>query len=92
MQVHLYESTGNLIEAFSGHESWVLAVAAHADGNHFVSSSSDGSVKLWDMPQRACVSTVKPHSDQVWAVALAPDGSEAVSCADDGMIASYALQ
>ena len=92
MQVHLYEASGNLIEGFSGHESWVLGLAAHPDGNHFVSSSSDGSVKLWDIPQRSCVATAREHSDQVWAVALCDDGTEAASCGDDGKLVTYSLQ
>lgn len=92
MQVHLYEASGNLIEGFSGHESWVLGLAVHPDGNHFVSSSSDGSVKLWDIPQRSCVATAREHSDQVWAVALCDDGSEAASCGDDGKLVTYSLQ
>jgi WD repeat-containing protein 61 len=92
MQVHLYEASGNLIEAFSGHESWVLGLAPHPDGNHYLSSSSDGTVKLWDIPQRSCVTTIHEHSDQVWAVAMSDDGTEAISCADDGKLVSYSLQ
>ena len=92
MQVHLYEASGNLIEAFSGHESWVLDVAAHPDGVHFLSSSSDSTVKLWDIPQRTCVTTAREHSDQVWSIALNPDGSEAASCGDDGKVVTYGLQ
>jgi WD40 repeat protein len=92
MQVHLYETSGNLIEAFSGHESWVLSVAAHPDGTHFLSSSSDSSVKLWDIPQRTCVTTSKEHTDQVWAVALSDSGTEVASCGDDGKLVTYNLQ
>ena len=92
MQVHLYEASGNLIEAFSGHESWVLDVVAHPDGTHFLSSSSDASVKLWDIPQRTCVTTAREHTDQVWALALNPDGTEAASCGDDGKVVTYGLQ
>lgn len=92
MQLHLYEATGNLIEAFSGHESWVLDVAAHPNGTNFLSGSSDSSVKLWDIPQRTCVMTQREHTDQVWSVAMSPDGSEAVSCGDDGRVVTYNLQ
>lgn len=92
MQVHLYESTGNLIEAFSGHESWVLSVAAHNDNTHFATGSSDGKVKLWDIPQRACVTTSTEHKDQVWSVAFNQDGNQLASCGDDGMVATYNIQ
>lgn len=93
MQIHLYEaSSGNLIEAFSGHESWVLGVAAHPDGSHFASSSSDNTVKLWDIPQRTCIVTTKDHTDQVWSVAFNDDGSEMATCGDDGKLITYNIQ
>lgn len=93
MQVHLYEvRTGALVEAFSGHESWVLGVCVHPGGNHFASSSSDNTVKFWDIAQRTCVTTLKEHKDQVWAVAFNDDGTELVSGADDGSVITYAVQ
>jgi WD repeat-containing protein 61 len=92
MHVHLYEANGNLIEAFSGHESWVLSVSAHADGAHFATGSSDGRVKLWDIPQRACLMTSCEHRDQVWSVAFNGDGSQIASCGDDGQVVTYNIQ
>jgi WD repeat-containing protein 61 len=93
MQVHLYDaSSGALIEAFSGHESWVLGVDAHPSGHYFVSSSSDNTVKFWDIAQRTCVATLKEHKDQVWAVAFKDDGTELVSAGDDGCVITYAVQ
>jgi len=92
MHVHLHEANGNLVEAFSGHESWVLSVAAHADNTHFATGSSDGSVKLWDISQRACIMTATEHKDQVWSVAFNGDGSQLVSCGDDGVVATYHAQ
>jgi WD repeat-containing protein 61 len=92
MHVHLYEADGNLIEAFSGHESWVLSVSAHADNMHFATGSSDGRVKLWDIPQRSCLMTSNEHRDQVWSVAFNGDGSQLASCGDDGQVATYNIQ
>lgn len=89
MHVHLYEANGNMIEAFSGHESWVLSVAAHPGGMHFATGSSDGRVKLWDLSQRACIMTSTEHKDQVWSVAFNQDGSQLASCGDDGIVATY---
>lgn len=85
-------SAGNLIEAFSGHESWVLGVDIHPSGNHFCSSSSDHSVKLWDISQRTCVGTINEHKDQVWSVGFSSDGSTLASCGDDGRLITYNVQ
>lgn len=49
----------------SGHASWVLGVSFAPDGQKFASSSSDHTVKIWELAQRQCVHTFYEHSDQV---------------------------
>ena len=52
----------------AGHESWVLSVACHPNGNAFATGSSDAKVKLWDLQTRTCAQTLTEHSDQVGCV------------------------
>ena len=52
----------------SGHGSWVLSVAFSPDNNHFVSSSSDRTVKIWDKEKMKCVHTFYEHQDQVMLI------------------------
>ena len=81
---NLYDAEqGALVEAFSGHESWVLSVSAHPDGTAFATGSSDSKVKLWDLHTRTCAQTLGEHEDQVWGVAFRPDGSRLASVGDD---------
>ncbi|KAJ9532847.1 hypothetical protein QJQ45_010870 [Haematococcus lacustris] len=91
MHLNLYDVDNlSLVEAFSGHESWVLAVAAHPSGATFASGGSDSKqVKLWDLGARACIQTLAEHSDQVWAVAFNQDGSRLASGADDKAVITY---
>lgn len=49
----------------SGHASWVLGVTFAPDGLQFASSSSDHTVKVWDLAQRQCLHTFRDHTDQV---------------------------
>ncbi len=51
--------------AAAGHESWVLSVDVHPDGNAFVTGSSDSKVRLFDLQSRTCAQTIAEHSDQV---------------------------
>jgi len=74
---------GGLVDAMSGHESWVLDIAVHPTGAAAVTGSSDSRVKLWDLHTRACVQTLTDHSDQVWAVTFSSDGSRLATAADD---------
>lgn len=67
----IYRQHTNVVGTLSGHASWVLSVAFAPDGKHFVSGSSDKTVKVWEFASKACVHTFKEHHDQViWTVFL----------------------
>ena len=94
--VHMYDAEGkSLINALSGHTSWVLSVDASPDGAAIATGSSDRTVKLWDLKMRAAMQTLSNHADQVWAVAFRPPGGPGVqagrlaSVSDDKSISLY---
>lgn len=94
--VHMFDSEGkSVIQALSGHSSWVLSVDASPDGAAIATGSSDRTVRLWDLNMRASVQTMTNHSDQVWAVAFRPPGGSGVragrlaSVSDDKSISLY---
>lgn len=60
-----FRQHANAVGTLSGHASWVLSVAFSQDKNHFVSSSSDNTVKVWELKERQCISTLSVHTDQV---------------------------
>ncbi len=46
MQSFMFDvANGELVQAFSGHESWVLSVSCHPDGTAFATGSSDSKIK-----------------------------------------------
>ncbi|CAD7672716.1 unnamed protein product [Nyctereutes procyonoides] len=67
----------------------VLNVAFCPDDTHFMSSSSDKSVKVWDVGTRTCVHSFFNHQDQVWGVKYNGNGSKIVSVGDDQEIHVY---
>lgn len=73
----------------SGHGSWVLNVAFSPDNIHFVSSSSDRTVKVWDREKLKCVHTFYEHQDQVWGVKYNPSATNIVSVSEDRSINVY---
>lgn len=77
------------MDTLSGHASWVLSVAFSPQNTHFVSSSSDHSVKIWELATRTCVHTFTEHQDQVWGVKYNPEGDKVVSVSDDKSIVIY---
>ena len=89
MKLSHFRQHANLAGTLSGHASWVLNVALCPDDTHFVSSSSDESVKVWDVGTRTCVHTFFDHQDQVCGVKYNGNGSKIVSVGDDQEIHIY---
>ena len=68
-----------LIHTFEGHTSTVWDVAVTHDGQHIISGSSDGLVKVWSVATKSLVSTCEGHTGPVSAVAAMPDGQRILS-------------
>ncbi|MBD2542331.1 MULTISPECIES: toll/interleukin-1 receptor domain-containing protein [Planktothricoides] len=67
------------------HESWVRSVAFSPDGKKIISSSSDRTVKIWDI-QGNLLAVLNGHTHAVTSVAVSPDGQKVVSGSDDKTI------
>jgi len=62
----------NVAGNLSGHASWVPSVAFSPDNHHFVSSSSDQAVGVWELRSRQCINTFNEHNDQVTYCVINP--------------------
>ena len=87
--VHIWNlHTGEETIVFKGHTSYVLDVDVSRDGSRLVScssgvvsSSTDMTVRVWDVASGEGVFTLK-HDSGVVRVALTPDGAHVVSITD----------
>ncbi|MBD2073052.1 hypothetical protein H6F86_03945 [Phormidium sp. FACHB-592] len=73
------------LNRLEGHTGRVFSTSFSPDGKLLVSSSADGSVKLWKR-DGSLVKTLIGHKGQVWIATFSPDGKVLVSASGDGKI------
>ena len=69
-----------------GHKSGVNSLLFWPDGKKLASGSSDRTIRIWDIPTRTCVDTLRGHRKQVGQVALMPDHQTLVSGCREGSV------
>jgi hypothetical protein len=75
------------IRTFSGHDDFVRSVAFAPDGVTALSgSSSDSTVRLWEIASGKEIHRLSGHTGSVFSVSFAPDGRTALSGGPDGTV------
>jgi WD40 repeat protein len=85
-------TTGRRLSTFTGHTAMVTDIAFDHEGTRVATSSSDGSVRVWDPRSGTEVVALHgPTSASVSGVRFSPDGSRVVSTSRDGVVRVWAL-
>ncbi len=74
-----------------GHHDQVRAIAIHPDNSILVSSSFDGTLKLWSLPNGHPLTTLEDHTTRVTTVAMSADGAVFASGGYDRHIRLWSL-
>lgn len=77
---------GELVMVGEGHSSWLSDLHFHPHGSHLVTSSGDGSLKIWELAQAKCSHTFSDHSQAVWGCEFHVGGDFIASCSMDHTI------
>ncbi|ODV91587.1 hypothetical protein CANCADRAFT_73104 [Tortispora caseinolytica NRRL Y-17796] len=94
LHVRLYDITTqnpNPVITFEGHKNNVTAVAFQSDGKWLVTSSEDGTVKVWDTRTPTVQRNYKHHGVAVNDVVIHPNQGELISGDQDGNIRIWDL-
>jgi WD40 repeat protein len=78
-------ATGQVVDMYHGHTSWVRGVAFSPDGQLLASGSHDFTVKLWHLTTGNCLHTLS-HDDITGRLAWSPDGKQLASGSFDQTI------
>jgi WD40 repeat protein len=79
----LVQPGGDIVRTFEGHSHHVQSVTITRDGRHILSTSSDCTLKLWDIETGHVLRTLVGHNKDVVRAAISPDGQHAISASSD---------
>ncbi len=75
----------------TGHSGWVTSLMFTANGQRLISSSTDNTIRVWDMNRRITTRILKGHQSEVFSVLLTSDESRAISSGKDKRILEWDL-
>ncbi|EGR28824.1 transcription initiation factor tfiid, putative [Ichthyophthirius multifiliis] len=68
---------------FQGHEDTITSLSILYNENFFISSSTDLSIRLWDIRMVVCIQIFKGHLSTIWQCKFAHQGFLFASCSAD---------
>ena len=74
---------GYAVRSLRGHNHFVSDVALARSGDHALSGSWDGTLRLWNIENGKCITQFKGHTKDVLSVAFSPDNRQIVSGSRD---------
>ena len=77
--------SGEPLQRYAAHAASVTAIAFHASGHYLLSSSLDGTLKIWDLREGHILYTLHGHRGGARAAAFSADGALFVSGGDDAI-------
>ena len=66
----------------AGHKRYVWSVVKLSEDNKIASSSSDNTIKIWDIDQLKCINTKVAHNEDITVLTLLSDGKLASGSID----------
>lgn len=59
---------------FIGHSGAITCISINYDSKYFITGSTDGTARLWNLKVGECLAMFKGHTKPIWTVSLCPKG------------------
>jgi WD40 repeat protein len=79
-------STGSRVAELEGHTDLVTGVAFTPDAKELISSSADGSIRIWNVPTRELAERLPRYPSQVICIDLSNNGERLAAGTDENSI------
>jgi WD40 repeat protein/transcriptional regulator with XRE-family HTH domain len=80
------------VRVLHGHTNWVWSLAFSPKGDMLASSSDDGTLRLWQVPDGHAINVLDCHTHNVFALAISADGQQLASAGRDQAAHFWNLQ
>ena len=93
MEIVLRQILDNIqeISQLESHKGAVCNVTFDPEGNFLVSSSEDGTARLWNLRDKSSI-TCSGHRNWIWGLSFSPDGMLFATASDDRTVRLWDLQ
>jgi len=91
-QVILWDAHSKTALARGSHDHLVNQCRFSQDGNYLVSSSSDHSARIWQVPNMSLIAVLGDHHDDVESIAITDDNELIATCSRDHNIRVFNRQ
>jgi WD40 repeat protein len=82
--VRIWDVNGKPVAKLAGHNDEVTSASFSRDGQRLVSSSVDGTARVWEIASRTTVTQLRGHTDGVLDAAFNAAGTQVATVAFDG--------
>ncbi len=79
------------IKVLKGHKRFIVSINRNIEGTLIVSSSIDGTIKIWDVEIGKCVQTLNQNNKWSYSVAFSPDNTKVISASSDKTVKIWDL-
>ena len=80
------------LRMLEGHTDTVHSASITEDGRRAVSTSSDNTLRVWDLETGECLRVLEGHTDTVYSVSVTPDGRRGTSASRDKTLRVWDLE